>query len=100
MVVPTDTQDFQVVWEVNYYDQTPEQIYYVHERITSKDLDSLMDHLGENSVDHEPENETPTGLGDFNIEWIMIKDYNGKELWKDKEYDFTNYYKEQASDNF
>jgi len=46
--------------------------------------------LGENSIDREPENSTPVGLGDFNIEWIMIEDEDGKEVWRDKYYDFEN----------
>ena len=85
-------KNFTVVWEVDYYDA--EQKFFVQEGNTAKDLDDLMDDLGENVMDHEPEVETPTGLGDFNIEWIRILDEDGNEVWRDKDYDFTEYYKD------
>jgi hypothetical protein len=46
-------------------------------------------------MDHEPEIETPTGLGDFNIEYIKILDENNNEVWKDEYYDFVEYEKEK-----
>tara|TARA_B100000809_G_scaffold27955_1_gene24243 strand:- start:790 stop:1068 length:279 start_codon:yes stop_codon:yes gene_type:complete len=84
--------NFTVVWEVDYYDA--EKKFFVNEGNTAEDLDALLDELGENSIDHEPENETPTGLGDFDIEWIRIIDEDGNEVWKDEDYDFTEYYNE------
>jgi len=84
--------NFTVIWEVDYYDA--EKKFFVREGNTAESLDDLMDDLGENAVDHEPENETPVGLGDFNIEWIMIEDEDGKEVWRDKDYDFTEYERE------
>jgi hypothetical protein len=52
----------------------------------------LLDYLEENAMDHEPENETPTGLGDFNIEYILIKDSETKEeVWRDEYHDFAHY---------
>jgi len=80
--------NFTVIWEVDYYDA--EKKFFVREGNTAESLDDLMDDLGENAVDHEPENETPVGLGDFNIEWIMIEDEDGKEVWRDEYYDFEN----------
>jgi hypothetical protein len=82
--------NFTVIWEVDYYDA--EKKFFVREGNTAESLDDLMDDLGENAVDHEPENETPVGLGDFNIEWIMIEDEDGKEVWRDEYYDFENYF--------
>jgi hypothetical protein len=81
--------NFTVIWEVNYYDA--EKVFFVREGNTAESLDDLMDDLGENAVDHEPENETPVGLGDFDIEWIKILDNNDNEVWRDKDYDFTEY---------
>ena len=83
--------DFGVVWEVNYYDHEPEKIYYVTETVEAKDLSSLINYLIDNGMEHEPENETPTGLGDFNIEWILIEDASGKEVWRDPDQNFTHY---------
>ena len=93
MVAPNDLHDYMVVWEVDYYDA--EKIFFVHELNVAEDVDALLDDLGENIMEHEPEIETPTGLGDFNIEYIKILDNNNKEVWKDEYYDFTEYEKEQ-----
>ena len=84
--------DFTIVWEVKYYDHEPEKIYYVKEFEESESIDTLLDYLEENAMDHEPENETPTGLGDFNIEYILIKDSETKEeVWRDEYHDFAHY---------
>ena len=82
-------KNFTVIWEVNYYDA--EKIFFVRAGHTAESLNALLDELGENAADYEPENETPTGLGDFGIEWIKIEDAKGKEVWRDKDYDFTEY---------
>ena len=87
-VVPNDLKDFTVLWEVNYYDA--EKKFFVREGNTAESLDNLIDDLGENAIDHEPEIETPVGLGDFNIEWIKILDNNDNEIWCDAYYDFKN----------
>ena len=52
--------NFTVIWEVDYYDA--EKKFFVREGNTAESLDDLIDDLGENAVDHEPENETPVGL--------------------------------------
>ena len=85
--------DFTIIWEVDYYDA--EEIFYVRELDVAENLDALLDDLGKNAVDHEPENETPPGLGDFNIEYIKILDEDDNEVWKDEYYDFTEYEKEK-----
>ena len=79
--------NFTVIWEVDYYDA--EKKFFVREGNTAESLDDLMDDLGENVLDHEPENSTPVGLGDFNIEWIVIEDEDGI-VWRDEYYDFEN----------
>ena len=84
--------NFTIIWEVKYYDHEPEKIYYVKELEQAENIDSLLDYLEENAMDHEPENETPTGLGDFNIEYILIKDSETKEeVWRDEYHDFAHY---------
>ena len=90
MVVPNDLKDFSVTWEINYYDHEPEKVFFDVMGEEAENLDALLDELGENSMDREPENSTPIGLGDFNIEWIKIEDDNGKEVWRDEDYDFKN----------
>jgi hypothetical protein len=85
--------NFTIVWEVDYYDS--EKKFFVHELDGYPNLNALLEHLEENSMDHEPEIETPTGLGDFNIEYIKILDENNNEVWKDEYYDFVEYEKEK-----
>ena len=72
--------NFTIVWEVDYYDS--EKKFFVDELDGYPNLDALLEHLEENSMDHEPEIETPTGLGDFNIEYIRILDEDGNEVKK------------------
>ena len=80
-------ENFKVTWEVKYYDHEPEIVYLAEELIESKNLESLTDYLDENAMDHTPEMQVPYEDGDFNIEWVIIHDQSGKELYRDK--DFT-----------
>ena len=81
-------ENFKVTWEVKYYDHEPEIIYYTEELIESKNLESLKDYLDENAMDHSPEMDVPHEDGDFNIEWVLIHDQSGEELYRDT--DFTD----------
>ena len=90
MVVPNDLKYFLVTWEIRYYNHEPAKVFFDVMGEEAENLDALLDDLGENSMDREPENSTPIGLGDFNIEWIMIEDEDGKEVWRDEDYDFKN----------
>ena len=81
-------ENFKVTWEVKYYDHEPEIIYLAEELIESKNLESLKDYLDENAMDHSPEMDVPHEDGDFNIEWVLIHDQSGKELYRDA--DFTD----------
>ena len=75
-------KEFIVTWEVSYSES--EKVYHTDEYIESKDLDSLKEYLGENSMDHTPEMNVPYQSGDFNIEWVKIQDAETeKELWRD-----------------
>ena len=91
-VVPNDPilKDFSVTWEVRYYDHEPAKVFFDVIGEEGENLEAVMDELYENGMDREPENSTPIGLGDFNIEWIMIEDEDGNEVWKDEDYDFKN----------
>ena len=81
-------ENFKVTWEVKYYDHEPEIVYLAEELIESKNLESLTDYLDENAMDHTPEMKVPYEDGDFNIEWVIIHDQSGKELYRDA--DFTD----------
>ena len=92
-------KEFIITWEVEYYgvdeeDVTfPEDIinaspakYYTKEWIEAEDLDSLMDDLGENIMDHTPEMSVPFHDGDFEIEWVLIHDKDGKEVYREPDF--------------
>jgi antitoxin component YwqK of YwqJK toxin-antitoxin module len=81
-------ENFKVTWEVKYFDHQPEIVYYTEELIESKNLESLKDYLDENAMDHSPEMDVPHEDGDFNIEWVLIQNQSGKELYRDA--DFTD----------
>lgn len=81
-------ENFKVTWQVKYYDHEPEITYLTEELIESKNLESLKDYLDENAMDHSPEMDVPHEDGDFNIEWVLIHDQSGKELYRDA--DFTD----------
>ena len=80
-------KEFLIIWEVSYSES--EKVYLTEEYIEHENLDSLKDYLGENAMEHTPEMDVPYETGDFNIEWVMIKDaYTEKELWRDPYTDF------------
>ena len=81
-------ENFKVTWEVKYYDHEPEITYLTEELFESKNLKSLKDYLDENAMDHSPEMDVPHEDGDFNIEWVLIHDQSGEELYRDT--DFTD----------
>ena len=81
--------EFKVTWEVRYYDSEPEKVYLTEELIEHDDLDSLMDYLRKNAIEHTPEMDVPYETGDFNIDWVMIHDANtSKELWRNSDYNW------------
>ena len=81
--------EFIVTWEVSYSES--EKVYLTDEYIESKDLDSLKEYLGENAMDHTQEMDVPYESGDFNIEWVIIKDAEtDEELWRDPYTDLAN----------
>ena len=81
--------DFIVTWEVSYSES--EKVYLTEELIEHDDLDSLMDYLRKNAIEHTPEMDVPYESGDFNIEWVMIKDAEtDEELWRDPYTEFDD----------
>jgi antitoxin component YwqK of YwqJK toxin-antitoxin module len=80
-------ENFSVTWEVKYHDHQPEIVYCTEELIESKNLASLKKYLDENAMDHSPEMDVPYEEGDFNIEWVLIHDQNGKQLYRDEDFE-------------
>ena len=79
-------ENFTVTWEVKYYDHQPEIVYCTEELIESNNLESLIEYLDENAMEHSPELNVPHEDGDFNIEWVLIHDQSGKELYRDADF--------------
>ena len=77
---------FTVTWWVNFWEQDPEVDYLVDERFDANDLDGLMDQLDDGLEDlaWAPENRIENGfeLGSFNIEYAVIRDEQGTEVYR------------------
>lgn len=77
---------FTVTWWVNFWEQDPEVDYLVDERFDADDLDGLIGQLDDGLEDLEwtPENriENAFELGSFNIEYAVIRDEQGTEVYR------------------
>lgn len=73
---------FEVTWEVYYLDE--EVGYTTTESFQSESVDSLLDELssGIENCEYAPENDVPFHEGDFNVEYVMIKDAEGNEVYR------------------
>jgi len=74
---------FKVTWQVEYYDA--DASYTTEEVFEAENLDELMDELDEGMEQghYTPELKVPHHDGDFNIEYVIIKTMDGKELYRD-----------------
>jgi|TARA_B110000305_G_C19268572_1_gene553229 hypothetical protein len=80
---------FSVKWEVEYYDHDKKLycvIDYNEDDINS--IDEIHQFLEDEVNDDKfsPENNVDFYDGDFNIEYIMIYDEDGKIIYKDSDY--------------
>ena len=77
---------FTVTWWVNFWEQDPELDYLVDEKFDADDLDGLIDQLDEGleSLEWAPENQIDNAfeLGSFNIEYAVIRDEQGAEVYR------------------
>ena len=82
--------NFTVSWWVTFFDQEPELHYLVNEDIEADDLDELFDKLDEGIQEDEftPEEQIPNnwGLGNLNLEYGIITDESGKEVYRDEDF--------------
>lgn len=80
-------ENFQVTWSVEYYDE--DVVYTTSDQFQAEDLDDLFEIL-DNGIQEGflcPENEVPYHDGDFNIEYVLIHDDQGVELYRDEDFD-------------
>tara|TARA_Y100000768_G_C23781062_1_gene588022 strand:+ start:89 stop:376 length:288 start_codon:yes stop_codon:yes gene_type:complete len=63
-------------------------LYTVDEIIESKNIDELTDKLDNDIEEFTPEQSIPNwhDLGDFNIEYVQIKNEKGEEVYKDNDF--------------
>ena len=82
--------NFTVSRWVTFFDQEPELHYLVNEDIEADDLDELFDKLDEGIEEDEftPEEQIPNNwdLGNLNLEYGIITDESGKEVYRDEDF--------------
>ena len=78
--------NFTVTWEVEYYED--DVSYTTDEEFEAENLDKLLSELDEGMErgDYTPEMSVTYHDGDFNIEYVVIKSSDGKEIYRDESY--------------
>ena len=80
---------FTVSWWITFFDHDPEIHYLVNEDFEAVSLDDLYETLDEgmDNNEFEPEEQIPNNwdLGNLNVEYGIIKDDQGNELYKDED---------------
>ena len=78
--------EFTVTWQVEYYED--DVSYTTDELFEAENLDKLLSELQEGAErgDYTPETAVPYHDGDFNIEYVVIKSSDGKEIYRDESY--------------
>lgn len=80
---------FTVSWWITFFDHDPEIHYLVNEDFEADSLDDLYETLDEgmDNNEFEPEEQIPNNwdLGNLNVEYGIIKDDQGNELYKDED---------------
>ena len=82
--------NFTVQWWVTFWDHDPEIHYLVHQEFEAESVDELQETLNEGIENDEfcPEDEIPNNfeLGNLNIEYAIIKDADGNEVFRDPDF--------------
>ena len=80
---------FTVSWWITFFDHDPEIHYLVNEDFEADTLDDLYENLDEgiDNNEFEPEEQIPNSwdLGNLNVEYGIIRDDKGNELYKDED---------------
>ena len=80
---------FTVSWWITFFDHDPEIHYLVNEDFEAASLDDLYETLDEgiDNNEFEPEEQIPNNwdLGNLNVEYGIIRDDKGNELYKDED---------------
>lgn len=82
-------QVFTVSFWITFFDHNPELHYLVNEELQAENLDALFDILDEgvDNGEFEPEEKIPNqwDLGNLNVEYAIIRDAEGNELYRDND---------------
>ena len=85
----TKMANFTVSFWITFFDHEPEIHYLVNEEFEAEDLDALFDILDEgmDNDEFEPEEKIPNqwDLGNLNVEYAIIRDAEGNELYRDED---------------
>ena len=80
---------FTVSFWITFFDHDPEIHYLVDELFEAENLDALFDILDEgmdnNEFEPEEKIENSWDLGNLNVEYAIIRDESGKELYRDED---------------
>ena len=80
---------FTVSWWITFFDHDPEIHYLVNEDFEADTLDDLYETLDEgiDNNEFEPEEQIPNSwdLGNLNVEYGIIRNDKGNELYKDED---------------
>lgn len=83
--------NFTVQWWITFWDHDPEIHYLVDQEFEAESLNGLLETLNEGIENDEfcPEDKIPNNfeLGNLNIEYAVIKDADGKEVFRDPDFE-------------
>ena len=78
---------FVIKWLIDFWNKE-DGLYTVNEVIQAKNIDELINKLDNDIEEFTPEQSIPNwyDLGDFNIEYVQIKNDKGEEVYKDNDF--------------
>jgi hypothetical protein len=83
-------KDYLVKWWITFWDHEPNIHYLVDEKFLADSLEELMDELNEGIEEDRfsPEDQIPNNwdLGNLNIEYGLIYDDGGNEVYRDQDF--------------
>lgn len=81
------TNEFTVKWLIDFWNNES-GLYTVDEKIEASNIDELIDKLDNEIENFTPEENIPNwyDLGDFNIEYVQIKDKKNKIVYQDDDF--------------
>ena len=81
------SSEFTVKWLIDFWNNE-NGLYTVDEKIEASDIDELIDKLDNEIENFTPEENIPNwhDLGDFNVEYVQIKDKKNQIVYQDNDF--------------